>query len=96
MQLPYSAVQDIADTAGLPDSAIYPAYSGRAMYGATCLGYEVSGDAQYLRLGAAIAAVLDPVDAEDVLADVRIDSLGLDSIVYFPDVSVESMPDPVG
>lgn len=69
-------------------------YSGRAMYGRDCVGVVVPRDVSSFQLAAAIAvALLDgdcdegPNDVED-LADLRVceDNMGLDTIVYFPNV----------
>lgn len=69
-------------------------YSGRGMYGRSCVGVVVPRDVSSFQLGAAIAvALLDgdcdegPNDVED-LADLRVceDNMGLDTIVYFPRV----------
>jgi|GEM_PF-2775330 len=65
-------------------------YSGRAMYGAECLGVEFDG-----RLGHVLselvryAAGLERDDAQelaDALRDMRTDSMGRGTIAYFPDV----------
>jgi len=76
-------------------------YSGRAMYGATCLGVELErgeNTAYFLvSLGKAIAnRVYDmglteyDIDLSDELFEsienVKEDSLGLGGIVYFPDI----------
>lgn len=67
-------------------------YSGRGMYGRSCVGVVVPRDVSSFQLAAAIAvALLDEEDGErDVedLADLRVseDAMGLDTIVYFPRV----------
>ena len=59
-------------------------YSGRAMYGRSCLGVECSD------VGELFAEVLESADEDDLreLAEtfrtMRTDSMGLDIIVYFP------------
>lgn len=69
-------------------------YSGRGMYGKQCVGVEVGRGVSSFQLAAAIAvALLDgdvdegPSDVED-LARLRVceDNMGLDTIVYFPQV----------
>lgn len=67
-------------------------YSGRAMYGRDCVGVVVPRDVSSFQLAAAIAVALlfeedGERDVED-LADLRVceDSMGLDTIVYFPRV----------
>lgn len=67
-------------------------YSGRSMYGRSCVGVVVPRDVSSFQLAAAIAvALLDEEDGDrDVqdLADLRVceDNMGLDTIVYFPRV----------
>jgi hypothetical protein len=66
-------------------------YSGRAMYGDRCLAFNISRDAN--PMGVVVQIVADFVslfgDAElDELVSVfeqsRTDSMGLDSVLYFP------------
>jgi hypothetical protein len=64
------------------DSAVYPHYSGRAMYGEECVGirsYDI--DQLLYRLG----WWLGGTDLGDILADLRIskDNMGLGKIAYF-------------
>lgn len=69
-------------------------YSGRFMYGRTCLG--IVGTHQHLvalavEVGRRIEWGNQDVDWEYLsrrLVDVRVDSLGTDSIFYWPDVQV--------
>lgn len=64
-------------------------YSGRAMYGRTCVGW--TGSFNPALLGFAIASVMvtdygDMEDAADLLRSVAQDSMGLSTIVYLTDV----------
>lgn len=76
-------------------------YSGRGMYGRTCLGVRVPQGTSPFRLAAELArTALADVDVADEctfdaadtfidnLAELKVceDSLGLDTVVYFPDV----------
>lgn len=69
-------------------------YSGRAMFGKDCVGVEVSAGVSSFQLGAAVAAALLDMDADDGPSDVedlarlRVceDNMGRDTIVYFPQV----------
>jgi len=75
-------------------------YSGRGMYGKTCIGFVISSRAQ-LALGAAIAITFNGMkDDEDIDEDElelgyqmitrsRADTMAFDVIVYFPDVELE-------
>lgn len=72
-------------------------YSGRAMYGRKCVAVTVRRNVSAFRLAAEVAvALLDeditqgPNDVEDLARlSVCEDSMGLDSVVYFPDVKWE-------
>jgi hypothetical protein len=59
------------------EASVYPDYSGRFMYGETCVGIVTSPGAS-LALGAALAAV--GVAAEDMPR--RTDNMALDMIYY--------------
>lgn len=61
-------------------------YSGRSMYGATCFG--VVCDVNDVLFGVALAQVL-PDDADDLAPAARTDSMGHDTIVYFPGWTIE-------
>jgi hypothetical protein len=75
-------------------------YSGRNMYGDSCVGFTVDGDTGIFR---AIADLIDAVDfsgtADPVFSDLytltgilrtaATDSMGLSTVVYFPHVKWE-------
>jgi len=70
-------------------------YSGRGMYGKSCLGVTVSsmGDLIADLLGAAVDSTQDEPDGEMSVADaaeavrgMRTDNMGHDTIAYFPGV----------
>jgi hypothetical protein len=79
---------EAVEAAGLDPSAVYWDYSGRGMYGATCFGIVGSlSDAVKVLIGLAEQETRNEGDAENVreLVDLmRTDSMGPDSIVYFP------------
>jgi hypothetical protein len=70
-------------------------YSGRGMFGKSCVGIEIPGDVSSFRLAAAIAAAFHDLDEDEALNDVadlarlRVceDNMGRDTIVYFPQVA---------
>lgn len=72
-------------------------YSGRGMMGKECIGFVTENPAKFLMTLGAILAV-DERNADDAGATYeglcyydmvpRTDSMGLDSIVYFPNVAV--------
>lgn len=80
--------QDIVSAADLEYEDIYPEYSGRAMYGRTCVGFVVPNTGMLLNLGLAIGTVLDEYEAQAFMGGARTDNLGLDMIVYFPEVQI--------
>lgn len=71
------------------------AYSGRGMYGATCVGVYLDASlpatAFGILFGAAIVDHDDTMSAVDVLAevtrDLRTDSMGLGTVVYWPHIA---------
>lgn len=72
------------------ESADYDArpYSGRGMLGRSCLGVDIDAG-QLGRLFAAIIVNVADEDREEVARAVKsfhVDSLGMDQVVYFPDV----------
>jgi hypothetical protein len=79
------------------DSDIHWFYSGRGMYGQTCVG--VVGTAQAMRFVVALgdwrATEFDYYHTEAVREftdDVRTDSMGRNTIYYFPGLTVEREP----
>lgn len=60
-------------------------YSGRAMFGASCLGLPVDSLRQAVQFLVALGQE-DADLAETLAKDLTTDSLGLGSIVYFPRV----------
>lgn len=67
-------------------------YSGRGMYGSTCVGIVAS---DLLQLGAAIARVVEDNDElrDELLSNSRTDSMGYDTIVYWTRVTCSDAPD---
>lgn len=63
-------------------------YSGRGMYGKTCLG--IVTDASLWKLHSAIAEVASYDDSLSALSDNEpcVDDMGLSNIYYWPNVSV--------
>lgn len=66
-------------------------YSGRAMYGKDCVGIDVRQGVSQFQVGVAVAQMAMTLGYEDLaddLADERVvsDSMGYDTIVYFPNV----------
>lgn len=89
----------IGELLDLDGDAVRTEYSGRGMYGSHCVGFVVNrGDE--VAVGVAIATILaedaGDEDYEDALCDAldiarraNTDSMGHDTIVYFPGVAVD-------
>lgn len=86
---------EAADVRGCDEELVARWYSGRGMRGASCVGVTVPRGVSAFQLGAAVAVSLldgavDDEGPDDVeaLARLRVgeDAMGLDGIVYFPDV----------
>ena len=72
-----------------PKYNIYEKYSGRGMFGRTCLGVVVSQQDSFMDFIIKLTKYLDDNGIEDVdfsLEGVSYDALGLDTIVYFPNI----------
>jgi hypothetical protein len=78
-----SSEDDFADV-------IYTDYSGRGMYGATCLGIVVPSrsDAPKVVGYLAVALAEEDGDVDALLDEVATDSMGRDTIVYFRGVEL--------
>jgi hypothetical protein len=88
-----SELDDIADALNLdPDDCIRTDYSGRGMYDQTCVGFVVA-DSDLLMLGVVLADILGAGRATILARNARTDSMGRDTIVYFPGVAVEDSTD---
>lgn len=85
----------LADRAGM--EGIVEDYSGRGMYGETCLGmiYTTPDAVALVQLGWALRDVEEEWAEEtgvvilwEMMTSARTDSMGLDSIVYFPNITI--------
>jgi len=68
----------------------YAGYSGRFMYGKTCIG--IVGDARdMMTFTLDVIKVVDPdfEENQDAWRDMRQDNMGLDMIYYWPQIEVE-------
>ena len=65
-------------------------YSGRGMYGATCIGFVVSSQRTVFRLIACMTEVLGLDQTLDITRKAATDSMGRDMIVYFPGVTLDA------
>jgi hypothetical protein len=72
---------------GQEEYKLYEDYSGRFMYGAKCLGVIIRSGCSYMEFLIQLTTFMCENDVDDAnleLSGVNADSLGLDTIVYFP------------
>lgn len=89
MNITVEELQRIADRMDLEFSSVRSDYSGRGMYGAKCVGFDLDSSAQTMKLGAAIYSTLEEDEAEEMMDRAMQDSMGLGIIVYFPGVTCD-------
>lgn len=68
---------------------LYENYSGRCMFGRTCLGVIVQQNDSFMDFIIKLTKYLDDNDVDDIdfkLEGATYDNLGLDTIVYFPNI----------
>lgn len=91
MKITWELLDDIATSL---EHNPYPNYSGRGMYGRNCAGIELDGDADLLALGAVIAEMVEDEDLKtSLMRGVRLDSMGLGIIAYWPSIQCEDSPE---
>lgn len=81
-----NAIRQFVAQAG-DEYSIYEDYSGRGMFGQKCLGIVVYQGYSYMEMLMKLTQYLDEHDFDDAdleLEGISIDSLGMDTIVYFP------------
>lgn len=94
IEIPWDVIEEAAYDAGLNlDSDIRLNYSGRSMYGRTCFGIIGS-----MSVFAEFLLAVERSDCGDEYANpladrVTTDSMGYDTIFYFPGVVVVDAPD---
>ena len=69
--------------------SIYENYSGRGMFGRKCLGVVVKQGYSFMDFIINLTRYLDDNDVEDAdfkLEGATYDNLGLDTVVYFPNI----------
>lgn len=72
------------------DADFHPRYSGRGMNGAECVGFVIKKH-EAAAFGATLALAFEDDTSMllQLLAGIRSDDLGTDTIVYFPGVELE-------
>lgn len=89
MNITVAELERIAYRADLEPESVRADYSGRGMYGARCVGFDLDRGSQAMKLGAAIHSTLIEDEAEEMLDRAMQDSMGLGIIVYFPGVTCD-------
>lgn len=90
MKVDLNALEEVAEIVGLDEDDVRTGYSGRGMYGKTCVGFDLDGSSALLALGAALAAVF-PNEYEDFIHRARTDGMGRGIIVYFPGIETDAV-----
>ena len=88
MKVDLDALLEVADIVGLDADDVRTGYSGRGMYGKTCVGFDLDGSSSLLGLGAALASVF-PDTYTEFLHRARTDGMGRGIIVYFPGIETD-------
>ena len=86
-----SEIETVMDAVNVqqPEATAYLRYSGRVMYGDTCFGIVCSSPAQaMLSIGQALGQEELDENLVEAFSDLRQDNMGLDTILYFPAISV--------
>lgn len=96
MDIKREVIEILVGDADIDTDLISTDYSGRAMYGKTCFAFTGSSS-DLLSFGVQLGRWIADEDAhdsphsfdiDDFLVDVRTDSLGMQTIYYFPRVQV--------
>lgn len=70
-----------------PNATLHPDYSGRFMYGQTCVGYSARNGA-HVGTAVAIALAGTKIDVLELVESACTDDLAMDEIVYFPSTQI--------
>lgn len=78
------------ETLGASEPQLHANYSGRGMFGKTCVGFVVKPH-EPAALGAAVALALadHPELVRNMMLSLNSDDMGRNTIVYFPTVTLE-------
>lgn len=87
MELTVDQVNDILDNADLAYESFTNTYSGRGMYGDTCVGFDVDSLHELGTLAIAFVEVLGDSEGRELAGRARTDNMGLGYIIYFPHVT---------
>lgn len=88
MMLERDMVEEAMRAADIDKDSLYEGYSGRAIYGAKCFG--ITGSMEDYSKFLVQLTQLDTDIAWDLAQNVRTDSMGYDSIFYFPGYQLDN------
>jgi len=77
-------IEDALDRCSDGEGELYRGYSGRGMYGRTCVGIVVADEGQLVAFGRELERAADRHDVEVDLGRMAFDSMGLRMIAYWP------------
>ena len=79
-------IEEALDRASDGEGELYRGYSGRGMYGRTCVGIVVEDVGQLVAFGRELERATDRHDVEVDLGRMAFDSMGLRVIAYWPNI----------
>jgi NADH/NAD ratio-sensing transcriptional regulator Rex len=79
-------LNEIADAMDIERRHVRTDYSGRGMYGRTCVGFDLDSTSDVLRLGGVLSEILDEQAYQEFVDRMATDSMGRGIIVYFPGI----------
>jgi hypothetical protein len=87
----FSLIKTAAEIVPFANINVYRSYSGRGMYGRSCIGFTCSNRKELVACAALVAAAVkggfDPIDVVYTINRAAIDSMGRDVVVYFPGIA---------
>lgn len=82
----------LSDIAAAVDGKVHLEYSGRGMYGSRCVGISC-GFSQFMKIGVLAVDVVGEETANLMASKATCDSLGRDTIIYFPGFTCSDPPE---
>lgn len=89
----YQQLTDIAYEAGIDTDNIRVGYSGRGMFGKSCVAFDLDSNADLLDLGAALLTVGGTDLFDTFRSRASLDSMGYGIVIYFPGIGCDDAPD---
>ena len=86
-------IEEALDVCSDGEGELYRGYSGRGMYGRTCVGIVVRDAGELVAFGRELERAADRHDVEVDLGHPAFDSMGLRMIAYWPGFDTEGKAD---